>query len=212
MLTVAEIRVFLNSVRGTYGRGPSGTDAEVAWIEALGKNADSEVLHRAWSRYRREAEKPPVPAQILRLMRDVSAERAAGAEVTRVPCVPCERENGVRSPATDALYPPQVSVIGPQDRHGPNEPLCSWHLEREALRSHRERAERGELRIDGVVRECKGHSEPRAHRPTRDGAAFVQAVLAWDPKQKPNPKRGITKRMAEILQRPHPPALEDASA
>lgn len=127
MLQHTEIGHLFDSIRAMYGKAPSGRESEAAWAEALG-SVNIEDLRRAWSMWKRSSDKPPTVAGLLRLVREVPRQEAAGLQ-QRPMCEPCGRDGGHRLRPDGMIHPPARSVVGPQDKLGPPEPMCSAHLE-----------------------------------------------------------------------------------
>lgn len=80
----------------------------------------------------------PDPALVLRNVREALAAQQGPLE--RPPCAPCQRDGGYRTRRDGELRKPAPSVIGPRDHGGPEEPMCSTHLEEHAWKAHRDRA------------------------------------------------------------------------
>lgn len=128
MLLHSEVGYLFEAIRAMYGKAPSGRQAEAAWAEALG-NVDHGDLQRAWAAWKRTNEKAPTVAGLLRLIRDLPNRVGVGQAQERPMCAPCERDGGHRLRVGGTLHAPARAVVGPQDRLGPPEPMCSAHLE-----------------------------------------------------------------------------------
>lgn len=170
-----EAQTLIDTIKAVHPYARFPADAADVWASLL-RRIDPTTASQALARSLREGRAIPTPSDIVRISRDIAQEGPGSlgeASEARPPCGPCQRENGVSDPLTGSRLIPQASVVGPHDRHGPNEPLCGWHLEREALRAHLERAGRGALE-----HECQGHAEPVARALSPKAAALRDLILS----------------------------------